>query len=112
MLKDARHVGPESPLQGSRDELPATLGAEYQMDVILSVAVRHSAAPTALEILQHATHRLRGGLGCIAPVALGICSRRLASAYTGGWALACPHRLYPFTAPTVNPAIKRSRNRL
>src|SRR5215468_2097281 len=59
VLADACNVRPQTTLQLSWNRLLPVFGAKDEVNVILSVAVRHVSHPPGLDILSHATRGLR-----------------------------------------------------
>src|SRR5216683_636898 len=76
---NARRVGPYLRSKFCRDGFAPILGAEHDMNYILSVGVRHVSHLRCLPFYTLGTQRSRAGLTCDAPTALeegGACRRR------------------------------------
>src|SRR5258708_2872644 len=79
LLANARRVGPYLRSKFCRDGFAPILGAEHDMNYILSVGVRHVSHLRCLPFYTLGTQRSRAGLTCDAPTALeegGVCRRR------------------------------------
>src|SRR6266567_4824907 len=79
LLANARRVGPYLRSKFCRDGFAPILGAEHDMNYILSVGVRHVSHLRCLPFYTLGTQRSRAGLTCDAPTALeegGACRRR------------------------------------
>src|SRR6266851_2410549 len=87
LLANARRVGPYLRSKFCRDGFAPILGAEHDMNYILSVGVRHVSHLRCLPFYTLGTQRLRAGLTCDAPTALeegGVCRRRGRRGREGG----------------------------
>src|SRR5216683_6842501 len=70
LFANARRVGPYLRSKFCRDGFAPILGAEHDMNYILSVGVRHVSHLRCLPFYTLGTQRSRAGLTCDAPTAL------------------------------------------